>query len=159
MQKVFKIKSTFIIFSLCFCYFGLAQELSLTQEFTLVQVSDVCTSLKTTIRNKLTSKPNWQMTLTDENSNILGYGTLGSEGIDINVYNNGHREFYIFFFTNSGPIHFADGSTGFRANHFVSNYESRIVITHRLKGNSLLHLNDCNISLRDLFTGYRVSIY
>ncbi len=161
MQNISKMKLIiYIIFSLCCFYLTLIQGFTLAQEFTLVQVNDVCTNLKATIRNKLDSPRNinWQMTLTDENSNILGYGSSNSEVIEIDVYDNSSREFYIFFFTDNGPIHFSDGSTGFRANHFVSNYERKIVITHRLEGNTLLHLNDCNISLKNLFASYRVSI-
>ncbi len=163
MQKVFKMKSIiYIILSLCFCYFALVQGTARAQGSTLIQANtnNVCVNLKTTIRNKLnTSQQDWQMTLTDDNGNILGYGSLNGNAINIDVYNDQHREFYLYFFTNNGPINFTDGVTGFRVNYFVSNYERKIVITHRLKGKTPLHLNDCIISMRELFTGYDLRIH
>ena len=164
MKKIFKIKSIiYIIFSLYFCYFALVQGGARAQGATLIQANtnNVCTNLKTTIRNKLNgaNQLDWQMTLTDVNGNILGYGSFNNNTIDIDVYNDQHREFYLYFFTNNGPINFTNGITGFRVNYFVSNSERKIVITHRLQGRTPLHLNDCIISMRELFTGYALNIH
>lgn len=122
-----------------------------------VQKANVCLELSLAIQNKLSSTTNWQMTLADKHNNILGYGASSYTTIDITLYEK-ESEFYLFFFTNEGPLNFGE-NVGFRANYFVDNNGDNIVITHRIKENGLKHLNACNIPLKQLFTNYTVNIH
>lgn len=126
--------------------------------------SQVCNALAVQIVDNLANYPDWQISLNDANGNVQGLGEMGSDGLELQLFNPNAKELYLFYFTDEKAITIAN-SSGLRISLFEKDNgvatsstgtDSRGIIINATIGENreASPINECILPFEQVFPNY-----